>query len=177
MKYYIGLGNPGNNYRFTPHNLGSLFIAKLIQAKNLIKDGQFWRGNGYTVGYPNTYMNLSGKGIKKLYASSGMNPKQFLSNLIIVHDDIEIPMHVIKEKDGSINNGLGGHNGLRSIVAEFQYLGLTRSEASSFYRIRMGCKAGEQYNLSDYVLLPMSNIDLSKWNDIIIEYINTRFIE
>jgi PTH1 family peptidyl-tRNA hydrolase len=176
MKYYVGLGNPGTAYRFTPHNLGIIFINRLILEKKLVKEGSVWKGNGYISTYPNTYMNLSGKSVRKLYEHSGMNPKQFLSNLFIVHDDVGLPMHVIREKDGSVNNGLGGHNGLRSIVAEFQYLGLTRNEASAFNRIRLGCQVKTQNTLADYVLSPMPPQDLLEWDKIITEYVKLKFV-
>jgi PTH1 family peptidyl-tRNA hydrolase len=176
--YIVGLGNPLPKYNFTPHNLGFIFVDQILlrdpNATPLkVKEQQAWKTGKYIVSKPTTYMNLSGKAIRELFKYSKLSAQEFVRALLVVHDDIALPMHTMRLKDGKENPGLGGHNGLRSIVAEFQHLGLKQQEAPNFHRLRLGCKPeNTNSDLATYVLTSMSKDDITKWLETIDIYIS-----
>ncbi len=117
MKLIAGLGNPGAKYTETRHNVGFM-VAEALAAEagvSLKKKGhQGFYGVGRVAGQectillPQTYMNLSGVSIGSAYKSLGITP----GDLIVVHDDIDLPFGTLKLRVGG---GHGGHNGIRSI--------------------------------------------------------------
>ncbi|MEI7709198.1 MAG: aminoacyl-tRNA hydrolase [bacterium] len=115
MKLVVGLGNPGAEYENTRHNTGRILIPliekHLEDSKQKIK---FLT--------PDTFMNNSGKAVAPL-----VKTKKDLENLIVVYDDIDLPLGKIKI---SFNRSSGGHNGVGSIIKS------VKSEA--FVRIRVG---------------------------------------
>jgi PTH1 family peptidyl-tRNA hydrolase len=132
MKYLVPLGNPGEKYQLTRHNVGWLAVDHMIEVRawpHLITDaklsGRTTEGaiGGATVGvvYPDTFMNNSGAAVAKLV------PKQAVEDLIVLHDDIDLPFGAIKVSKG---RGGGGNNGVASII---QKLG-----SKEFVRIRIG---------------------------------------
>src|SRR3989344_3429851 len=126
MFLIVGLGNPGPKYENTRHNIGSRIIDELepLNLKNvvLIK--------------PTTFMNESGKAVKKLIQHLKSNNQ----NLIIIHDDIDLPLGKIKI---SIDSGSAGHKGVQSII---DTLG-----TKDFTRVRIGIRP-EPYNLQPKTL-------------------------
>jgi len=132
MKYIVPLGNPGDRYKETRHNVGWLVMDYVINSRtwpSLIEDKKL---SGRTtesqidsesiqVLYPDTFMNNSGAAVAKLV------PKQAVEDLIVLHDDIDLPFGVIKISKG---RGGGGNNGVGSII---QKLG-----SKDFVRIRIG---------------------------------------
>jgi len=135
----VGLGNPGRSYERTRHNVGFLVADELAK-----RHGGSWRAKkkaeaaslslgrkNITLLKPSTYMNNSGA------ALVGYEAVQ----LIVVHDDLDLPAGVVRVKFGG---GAGGHNGLRSIV---QRLG------SDFFRVRVGIgRPPVGMTVTDYVL-------------------------
>jgi peptidyl-tRNA hydrolase, PTH1 family len=134
MSTYIvaGLGNPGPTYQWTRHNAGFLFLDRLAELENIpISKKSFsaltgeWSFEGHRLILlkPQTFMNLSGNSV--------MQSLQFhklpISNLIVVHDELDLPFGVVRFKLGG---GHGGHNGLRSIM---ENLG-----KGDFTRLRIG---------------------------------------
>lgn len=128
----VGLGNPGDEYENTRHNAGFMVVDAL--AENLRVT--YWRGEaGSRVGLarlgeddlvlvkPQSFMNLSGRPVSKLARAYDAAP----ADLIVVHDDLDLPEGVVRVKRGG---GHGGHNGLRSLV---ESLG-----TGDFVRIRVG---------------------------------------
>jgi PTH1 family peptidyl-tRNA hydrolase len=143
MKIIYGLGNPGRKYLFSRHNIGFMVVDLLalkwkISVKKLSHDVIYGKGSiaGAEVMLikPQTYMNLSGVPLNPLKIRS--------DNLIVVHDDMDIPFGSIRIKDGG---GTGGHKGLKSIV---EHLG-----TNSFVRIRCGIgRPDPECDPTDYVL-------------------------
>jgi peptidyl-tRNA hydrolase, PTH1 family len=135
----VGLGNPGRSYERTRHNVGILVADELAK-----RHGGSWRSKkkaeASPVGFglknvtllkPTTYMNNSGT------ALAGYKPEQ----LIVVHDDLDLPEGDVRVKVGG---GAGGHNGLRSTI---QHLG------NDFVRVRIGIgRPPPGMTVTDYVL-------------------------
>jgi len=110
----VGLGNPGKKYKQTRHNVGFMVIdalKKKISGKNIV------------LLKPQTFMNNSGKTVKKIIR----NLKFEIRNLVVIHDDIDLPLGTIRV---SKNVGSAGHKGVQSIIDE---LG-----TQNFTRIRIG---------------------------------------
>jgi len=131
MYYIVGLGNPGEEYKDTRHNVGWMALDYVVAlslpapvasskyagriSEGVIEDEEV------IFLYPDTFMNKSGSAVKKLV------PKGEEGNLVVVYDDVDIPVGDIKV---SVGRGDGGHNGIKSIVAS---LG-----TKEFVRVRVG---------------------------------------
>ena len=153
MTLFVGLGNPGSQYEETRHNIGFQVIDKLVndlEAREVSKNafhGQLFRSHNSFFLKPNTYMNLSGKSVLPV--------KQFfkieLENVIVIHDDIDLPFGALRFKKGG---GHGGHNGLKSIDA---LLG------KEYIRVRIGVgKPEHRTQVADYVLHAFSKEESEK---------------
>jgi PTH1 family peptidyl-tRNA hydrolase len=143
MTLFVGLGNPGSQYEETRHNIGFKVIDKLIDdfnAREISKTsfhGKLYRSSNTFFLKPTTYMNLSGKSL--------LSVKQFfkieLENVIVIHDDIDLPFGALRFKKGG---GHGGHNGLKSIDALI---------GKEYIRVRVGVgKPEHRTQVADYVL-------------------------
>jgi len=113
MLLIVGLGNPGKEYEKTRHNIGSRVIDELesLNLKNV------------TLAKPTTFMNESGRAVKKLISNS----KFLISNLWVIHDDIDLPIGEFKIQMGKSS---AGHKGVQSII---DHLG-----TKDFWRVRIG---------------------------------------
>ena len=119
IKLIVGLGNPGQQYMFTRHNAGFWFVHHLAQQFNiaLAPDKKFHgvTGRGQIHGHdvrllmPLTFMNKSGQSVVPMVNFYGINNNE----LLIAHDELDIPAGSIKLKT---DGGHGGHNGLRAIT-------------------------------------------------------------
>lgn len=129
----VGLGNPGPEYAATRHNLGRM-VAEEFAARLGVSFGRHRRAHAdiasgkleqakVTVLVPRSYMNESGGPVASAMRYEQLEPKE----VVVVHDDIDIPLGQIRVKLGG---GDGGHNGLRSIRKS---LG-----TGEFYRVRVG---------------------------------------
>jgi PTH1 family peptidyl-tRNA hydrolase len=147
MWLVAGLGNPGEEYADTPHNLGFL-VADVLAARHgvrmvrpecmaLIGPGQIG-GKPILLAKPQTYMNLSGTSLKPLMAKHGVLPE----NLVLVYDDLDLPWgHIRVRPKGSP----GSHNGVISVTGS---LG-----TQEFPRVRIGIHPGHPLSRGkDYVL-------------------------
>ncbi len=151
---YAGLGNPGNKYEGTRHNLGaeilrSLFPVSLKESAPLHSlTGEITRNDDriYLI-FPQTFMNLSGKALQAAAKKWRISPE----NIVVFHDEIELLPGQVRYKFGG---GHKGHNGLRDILRVFSN--------ADFHRIRLGVGRPENpsYSVSDYVL---SRISASQW--------------
>lgn len=147
MKLIVGLGNPGTRYRFSRHNFGFLLLDHLAERHNIpVKKTSFGAlaGDGrigdarVILAKPQTYMNLSGAAVREI---SGYN-RIDVADIIIVHDELDMPLGVIRLKRGG---GPGGHKGLLSIIDS---LG-----SADFLRLRLGIgKPDDRRKMEDYVL-------------------------
>lgn len=146
----VGLGNPGEEYARTRHNAGFMVIDLL--AENL--GVSYWRDEAgarvgtvrvgdedFVLAKPQTYMNRSGSSVKRLLERYQASP----ADLVVVHDDLDLPEAVVRVKRGG---GHGGHNGLRSLIDS---LG-----TGEFVRVRLGIgRPPGRQDPADYVLEPM----------------------
>lgn len=164
MKCIVGLGNPGQKYDGTRHNIGFAVIDELLRRHQLELDQSKFKGHftvvtlyGEKVVFlkPQTFMNLSGESVKPLMDFYKLKP----SDLLVIYDDLDLPIGKIRLRQ---KGGHGGHNGMRSII---DHLG-----TNEFKRIRIGI--GRPINampIVKYVLEPFSEDQLDGVNDSIIK--------
>ncbi len=131
MFLIVGLGNPGKEYENTRHNVGFMVADALHEAyrfggfrekfDGLIAEGQIEGEKVYLL-KPQTFMNLSGNSVVKAASFYKILPE----NIVVIHDDMDLPVGKIKAK---IGGGSGGHNGLKSIDT---------AVSGNYNRIRIG---------------------------------------
>jgi PTH1 family peptidyl-tRNA hydrolase len=147
MRLIVGLGNPGIEYAWTPHNLGFLLVDALAEdagirvtrpeAKSLVGLGQI-AGREVVLAKPQTMMNLSGLAVRELISRAECEP----SDMIVVCDDVALPWGMLRVRE---RGTAGGHNGLKSVIGA---IGTTE-----FVRVRLGVKPEElRGDLKEYVL-------------------------
>ncbi|EFC88759.1 aminoacyl-tRNA hydrolase [Neisseria mucosa ATCC 25996] len=148
IKMIVGLGNPGSEYEQTRHNAGFWFIDELAwQYKATLKEEKKFFGSVARISIsgsdlwllkPATFMNRSGQAVATLAQFYKIKPEEIL----VVHDELDIPCGRIKFKLGG---GNGGHNGLKDIQA--------RLGTPDFYRLRLGIDhPGDRNLVVGYVL-------------------------
>jgi PTH1 family peptidyl-tRNA hydrolase len=153
-KLIVGLGNPGPKYLWTRHNAGFMVLDRFSQSAGVAvtrKNFSALYGEGILQGErllllkPQTYMNLSGRSV----AEALHFHKLSLQDLIVIHDDLDIPFGRVKLKEGG---GHAGHNGLRSLMQELGN--------AQFYRVRVGIGRPLHADAADYVLSNFSRDEL-----------------
>jgi peptidyl-tRNA hydrolase, PTH1 family len=138
MFYIIGLGNPGDEYKNTRHNTGREAVMLLAKKSDFPEWGFDKKSNAQiskfkigkesvTLILPDTFMNNSGKAVSYFVKPKLKTSKKGLENLVVIHDDIDLPLGTLKI---SYNKGTAGHRGLDSIVKVVKTL--------EFVRIRVG---------------------------------------
>ena len=156
MFLIVGLGNPGKDYANTRHNVGFMAVDVLAEKygfgaykekfDGLIAEGKI-DGEKVYILKPQTYMNLSGNSVVKAANFYKILPE----NIVVIHDDMDLPIGKIKAKIGGSS---GGHNGIKSIDAAI---------SSDYNRIRIGighAKRGEKETI-DFVLSKFSKAEES----------------
>lgn len=157
VKAIFGLGNPGLKYKFTKHNIGFLVCQEFARRHNikikkrlyhaLVGGGVIGQNVEVTVILPQTYVNKSGDCVA---AFIGSDTKMNLNEILVVCDDINLPLGVIRiRKKGSA----GGHNGLLSIIKALDTQNFAR------LRVGVGCNRSVQ-DKKDYVLTPFEKSQL-----------------
>ena len=161
----VGLGNPGREYERTRHNVGAEVVVLLAGRHG----GSFKRskleqsavadvrigGSKVTLAVPQTYMNDSGQAVRALVRHHHLED---LGQLVVVHDELDLPIGRMKVKEGG---GLAGHNGLRSIV---QHL-----KDDAFLRVRIGVgKPRSKEHGANHVLSPPSKRERTEL-DIVVQ--------
>ena len=133
MKLIVGLGNPGIEYQFTPHNLGFLTIDRIAGDRDVeVRNRQCRALTGRTrigneevlLAKPETFMNLSGLSVRELLAEYQLRPD---ADLIVIYDELDLPLGTIRIRQ---RGSSAGHNGMESII---ETLG-----TQEFLRIRLG---------------------------------------
>ena len=156
MKLIVGLGNPGEQYELTPHNLGFLAIDRIakqsgVEVRNrqcLALTGRAMIGSETVLlAKPETFMNLSGRAVRELVEKNEVRPEE---DLIVIQDELDFPLGTLRihRKRSS-----AGHNGIESIVVA---LG-----TQDFLRIRIG--VAPERKISDgvsYLLSPLRKSEL-----------------
>lgn len=152
MKLIVGLGNPGLRYAHNRHNIGFMCInhfAKMQGIRLDSKQGQARIGTGEINGEkivlarPQTFMNASGESVSRLVKKFKMEP----DNLIVIHDDLDLPLGKIRIRLGGSS---GGHKGIESIINELSN--------QDFIRVRIGigrpddADEASEADVIDYVL-------------------------
>ena len=133
MFYLVGLGNPGNKYSLTRHNVGRIILDgyfKRLKVKewiydkkiNALKSEMQIEKKKVMLLLPETFMNNSGKALSKIIAS-----KNKARNLIVIHDDLDLPLGKFKIV---FNRGSAGHKGVESVIRAVK--------TKEFARIRVG---------------------------------------
>lgn len=161
MKIIVGLGNPGDQYRMTRHNMGFLVLDALaedagiaVQKKKfeaLLGDGRIGNERVLLV-KPQTFMNLSGQSIRQAADFYQKTPEE----IIVVHDDLDLPFGTVRIKVGG---GDGGHKGIRSLM---DHLG------GAFTRVRLGIgKPSFKDDTEHYVLQTFPKADLETLAEVV----------
>jgi peptidyl-tRNA hydrolase, PTH1 family len=155
MRLIVGLGNPGPEYQWTPHNLGFLAVDELAnrnsirvarpEATALIGIGKV-AGEEVILAKPQTYMNLSGISVGRLMDKYELEPK----DLLVMFDERDLPWGMIRIGE---RGSPGTHNGAKSVTSAVG--------TQEFARLRLGCGPDHPVgDLAAYVLRPMKKSDL-----------------
>ena len=154
----VGLGNPGRSYEHTRHNLGWMVLKQAADRWGvaLAQQGQGLQGRGEVGGHsvllvlPLTWMNQTGVVVRAVLQDLTLTSP----DLIVVHDDLDLPLGAIKIK---IRGGAGGHNGLRSVLS---CLG-----TDEFSRVKVGIgRPPENEEHAKFVLSPFS---AKEWEQVV----------
>jgi PTH1 family peptidyl-tRNA hydrolase len=133
VKLIVGLGNPGNEYWNTPHNLGFLTVDKIADGRGIgIRNRQCraltaWikvADESVLLAKPETYMNLSGLSVRELVAEHQVDVQR---DLIVIYDELDLPLGTIRIRQ---RGSSAGHNGMESILGALN--------TDEFLRIRLG---------------------------------------
>ena len=153
MKLIVGLGNPGNKYAFTRHNIGFMIIDYISNFLNTeLKPG---KGDWFGVGCnydgediylmkPTTFMNNSGTAVIDFILRNNIDIK----DILVVYDDFQIPLGTIRVRT---NGSDGGHNGISSVIYHLNTL--------DFARMRIGIGNANLINKEDYIDFVLSNFN------------------
>lgn len=129
VKLIVGLGNPGIEYQFTPHNLGFLTIDRLAEQLGTQVDNRHCRavtGRGrigdqeVVLAKPETFMNLSGLSVRELATEYEIQPE---SDLIVIYDELDLPFGSLRVRQ---RGSAAGHNGMKSVIGAMDTQEITR---------------------------------------------------
>jgi len=162
MFLVAGLGNPGEEYALTPHNLGFLTIDRLAERHGIRvtrKDSRALIGIGEIEGQPvmlakpQTYMNLSGTALRPLMEKHDLG----LDRFVVVYDELDLPWLSLRIKP---KGSAAGHNGMKSLIASFG--------TSDFARVRMGIHPGHPVqDGAEFVLAPMRRPQIKELDEFL----------
>ena len=158
MKIFVGLGNPTPEYTKTKHNVGFMLadrLAKEISAENwhekfnaLVAES-FFDGEKILIVKPQTFMNLSGEAVAPIVNFYKVD----VQNLVVAHDDMDLPLGMIRLRPKGSG---GGHHGIESII---QHLG----GVQNFPRVRIGVgRPPQNWTVNHHVLSPFTQEDAEK---------------
>jgi len=133
VKLIVGLGNPGIEYQFTPHNLGFLTIDRIANDRGVDVRNHQCRAltaraeianEQVLLAKPDTFMNLSGMSVRELLDEYQLRPE---ADLIVIYDELDLPLGTIRIRQ---RGSSAGHNGMKSIIGALN--------TQEFLRIRLG---------------------------------------
>lgn len=162
MFLVAGLGNPGEEYALSPHNLGFLVVDRLAErygirvtrkdSKALVGVGEI-DGREVMLAKPQTYMNLSGTSLAPLMEKHGIE----LDRLVVVYDELDLPWMAVKIKP---KGSAAGHNGMKSVIGTLK--------SSDIVRMRIGIHPGHKLNSgADFVLAPIKRSQRKELDDLV----------
>ena len=162
MFLVAGLGNPGEEYALTPHNMGFLTVDRLAERHAIRitrKDSKALVGMGEIDGHPvmlakpQTYMNLSGTSLLPLMEKHAIE----LSRLIVVYDELDLGWMALKIKP---KGSAAGHNGMKSVIGSLK--------TNEFVRVRLGVHPGHPLKSGqDYLLAPVKRSQIKELDEFI----------
>jgi PTH1 family peptidyl-tRNA hydrolase len=157
VKLIVGLGNPGIEYQFTPHNMGFLAVDRIAEQCGVHVSNRHCRaqtartriaGHEVVLAKPETYMNLSGMSVAELVREYEAQPEE---DLVLLYDELDLPFGTLRVRPRGRS---AGHNGVQSVIAALGTQEITR--------VRMG--VGPDYPVGDgakYVLSPFKKAQLA----------------
>jgi len=169
MKIIVGLGNPGKEYKNSRHNAGFILVDKLAEKLDLTWgyekkfDAEVCKNDNYVLVKPQAFMNDSGSVVSRALHFF----KVSLGDLIVVHDDVDLPFGEVKFKKGS---GTAGHHGVTDIVEKAGTLNFWR------FRVGVGRPENNKFNVHGYVLGDFSGEELSILEDNIFKKLTQKVI-
>lgn len=170
MKLIVGLGNPGDKYKATRHNLGSLVVGQIAaKLKKRFKYSIFAKskiayfnqaGEQIALLLPLTYMNLSGKAVSYMIRKKHLA----LEGVLVVCDDVNLDFAKIRARASGSD---GGHNGLKSIIENLK--------TERFPRLRIGIGQNKAKDFSKFVLEEFSSQEEKDLGKVIDEAVEAVF--
>ena len=162
MFLVAGLGNPGEEYALTPHNLGFLTLDRLAERHGIRltrKDSKALVGVGEVGGHeamlakPQTFMNLSGAALAPLMEKHSIEP----GRLIVVYDELDLPWMALRIKP---KGSAAGHKGMKSVIESLK--------TSDLVRVRLGIHPGDPVKDGvGFVLAPMKRSQLKELDELV----------
>ena len=180
----VGLGNPGLEYVWTPHNAGFLAIDRIAEQERATVQNRRCKaqtgaariaGREVILAKPETFMNLSGLSVAALGKEFGITPEERANRLVVLYDDLDLPLGTFKIRE---RGSPTGHNGARSISASLGShewlrvkIGVGPADSrktGSKEAIEAGAqKAEKRRGGKDYLLDPMSKRDLAVLDEVL----------
>ena len=163
MKLIVGLGNPGVEYQFTPHNMGFLAVDRIAEQCGVRVNNRHCRaqtartriaGHEVVLAKPETYMNLSGQSVSELVREYQAQPEE---DVVLLYDELDLPFGWLRVRPRGRS---AGHNGAESVIAALGTQEITR--------IRMGI--GPDYPVGDgakYVLAQFKKAQLPVVDEVL----------
>jgi len=160
VKLIVGLGNPGIEYQFTPHNVGFLAVDRIAEQCGVMVDNRHCKAltararigkEEILLAKPETYMNLSGLSVQELVRKYEIDPPQ---DLIVIYDELDLPLGTIRIRE---RGSSAGHNGMQSVINSL--------DTQEVLRIRLGIapdhpvKDGSRYVLSQFKKSQLVTLD------------------
>jgi peptidyl-tRNA hydrolase, PTH1 family len=162
MFLVAGLGNPGEEYALSPHNLGFMVADRLAErhgigitrrdSRALVGVGEI-DGQRVMLAKPQTFMNLSGTSLAPLMEKHGIE----LNRLVVVYDELDLPWMAVKIKP---KGSAAGHNGMKSVIQSLK--------TSDIVRMRLGIHPGHPLNSgADFVLAPVKRSQRKELDELV----------
>jgi PTH1 family peptidyl-tRNA hydrolase len=163
VKLIVGLGNPGIEYQFTPHNMGFLAVDRIAEQCGVRVNNRHCRaqtartriaGHEVVLAKPETFMNLSGVSVGELVREYEVKPEE---DLVLLYDELDLPFGTLRVRPRGRS---AGHNGVQSIIGAL--------DTQEFTRVRLGI--GPDYPVGDgakYVLSQFKKAQLEVVNEVL----------
>ncbi len=167
MKIFVGLGNPTPEYAATKHNVGFM-LADMLADKlsadnwrekfNALVAETFWNGEKILIVKPQTFMNLSGEAVAPIVNFYKVDAE----NLVVAHDDMDLPLGMIRLRPKGSG---GGHHGVESIIKNL-------GGVQNFPRVRIGVgRPPQNWTVNHHVLSPFTQEDADKISKTLAELV------